>query len=64
MTVVQQIVLKLIRKAIDPSYYWFIDKRADWKTVVDFALKQGVVGITFDAYKEIRDIRNKELSSY
>ena len=64
MTVVQQIVLKLIRKAIDPSYYWFIDKRADWKTVVDFALKQGVVGITFDAYKEIRDIRNKELRKF
>lgn len=49
------ILLNLKRKAIDPSFSWFIEEDADWKTVIDFALKQGVAGITFDSYQQIRE---------
>jgi hypothetical protein len=55
MTVEQQIVLKLIRKAIDSSFSWLIDVNSDWKAVVEFALKQGVVGISFDSFQQIRE---------
>lgn len=51
MTKEQNIILTLIRKAIDPSFFWFIEEQVDWKTAIGFSLKQGVAGITFDSYQ-------------
>lgn len=51
----QDIILKLKRKAIDPSFSWFIEDKTDWKAAVGFSLKQGVVGITFDPYQQMSE---------
>lgn len=60
MTIEQDIILKLIRKAVEPSFSWLIKDNVDWKAIIDISLKQGVVGITFDSYKEFRDSINSK----
>jgi len=45
----------LIRKAIDPFFSWSIEEKTDWKAVIDFSLKQGLAGITFDSYQQMRE---------
>lgn len=32
---------------------WFIEEKVDWQDVIDFSLKQGVAGITFDSYQRM-----------
>lgn len=32
---------------------WFIEEKVDWQDVIDFSLKQGVAGITFDSYQQM-----------
>lgn len=56
MKIEQTIIIHLIRKAIDPSFSCLIEEKIDWRTVVDIALKQSVVGITFDSYQNIREV--------
>jgi len=46
MNNLQDIVLQLIRKAVNPQDTVNIPKGVDWSKVIDISMKQGVIGIT------------------
>jgi hypothetical protein len=55
MNNLQDIVLQLIRKAVNPQDTVNIPKGVDWSKVIDISMKQGVIGITFDTITQLRE---------
>lgn len=46
-------LLRLLRKAVDDSYQVELPKDADWMSVLDLALEQGVQGICLEAIEQL-----------